>query len=127
MVAWRRVLGEEWTDTMRRMIIRMENPRKEYTIKSHQVFMLSKTLMLCITCNQNYANEMAILAFSMKSEDNEGLHPYRKSERPYLRWDDSFHDYCRYEWSLLHWTDMEYWDKERILQLEDRYVQYCML
>ena len=39
--------------------------------------------------------------------------PYRKPGRPFLRWDDSLHDYCCYEWSLSHWTEMMNWEMQR--------------
>ena len=52
---------------------------------------------------------------------------YRKPGRPFLCWDDSVYDYCGYEWNLFHWSDMKGWVQRRILDLEDRYVQYCML
>ena len=129
MVGWRRNPNEEWSETMSRMNLRVKRACAEYPIKSWEETYHRNRWRYASHMVQNMKMRWPLLLSqwdpSLKLDDD--VAPYRKPGRPYLRWDDSLHDYCGYEWSLSHWTDMKDWEQQRILHLEDRYVQYCML
>ena len=129
MVGWRRLPGEEWSETMTRMNIRVENACVQYPIASWETSFHRHRWRYAVHVIQNKKMRWPLLLSQwdpgVKLDDD--TFPYRKPGRPFLRWDDSLHDYCCYEWSLSHWTDMMNWEMQRVIQLEDRYVQYCML
>ena len=129
MVGWRRVPGEEWSETMTRMTLRVKNACDQHPIKSWEESFHRNRWRYASHVVQNVKMRWPLVLSqwdpSVMLDDN--VAPYRKPGRPFSRWDDSLHDYCGYEWSLFHWTDMKEWDSQRILHLEDRYVQYCML
>ena len=129
IVGWRRSPGEEWEETMRRMNRRIEAAQQEYSAKSWEQTFHRQRWRYAAHVLRNIKMKWPYLLSVWNPADchDDGMIPYRKPGRPYLRWDDSLHAYCGYEWSLLHWTDMEAWTDEQILKLEDRYVQYCML
>ena len=129
MVGWRRVPGEEWTETMNRMNLCVQRACDEYPIKSWEESFHRSRWRYAYHDVKNVKMRWPLVLSqwdpSVKLDDD--VNPYRKPGRPFLRWDDSLHAYCGYEWSLFHWTDMKNWDSHRILGLEDRYVQYSML
>ena len=129
MVGWRRLPGEEWSTTMVRMNDRVKKACDQHPIGSWEVSFHRHRWRYALHVVQNGKMRWPLLLSqwdpAVRLDDD--TFPYRKPGRPFLRWDDSLHDYCGYEWSLPHWTDMKDWDVRRKMNLEDRYVQYCML
>ena len=129
IVDWRRIPNEEWSVTMHRMSVRVDRAQRDFPVKAWQESFHRQRWRFAIhdAKNQKCKWMYRLSQYCPDLIHDEALAPYRKPGRPYTRWDDSLHDYCGYEWSLLHWLGVEFWSREKCEMVEDRYVQYCML
>ena len=129
IVGWKRLPGEDWAITMHRMKGRLEKADAIYPIASWQeCFHRQRWRYAVHVAKDSKSKWMYKLSqYCPDSIVDEEVKAHRNPGRPFLRWDDSLHDYCGYEWSMRHWLELENWSKEKALEIEDRYVQYCML
>ena len=117
IVGWKRLPGEDWSITMHRMKGRLATADAIYPIASWQECFHRQRWRYAVHVAKDSKSKW-VYKLSQYSPDciiDEAIQPHRNPGRPFLRWDDSLHDYCGYEWSMRHWLELENWSKEKAL------------
>ena len=127
IVGWRRIDGEDWAITMHRMKKRISDALSHHKIDDWQDKMLRHRWKYAIHVVQNSKMKWPYeLSRWIPGRDASAeRQPHRLRGRPALRWDDQLHDFCGEYLGLRHWTDIEHFNRQHLLEFEDRFVAYC--
>ena len=113
IVGWRRIDGEEWKDTMKRMNDRLE--------EAQRLFFCEPWSMIFARSQWRYVKHLMdaypllwariMIKFNKYSTDDPECDflPYRTPGHPRMRWDDHIHSFCYKIWPRLrgrHWFDI---------------------
>ena len=109
IVGWRRISGEDWAETMRRMNARVAAALVQFPMKTwtETIFRHRWRYAAHMVLNAKMKWPRLLAKWIPLSDNYPDKQPYRPPGRPYLRWDDCLHDFGDAKLGLKHWGDLE--------------------
>ena len=123
IVGWRRVEGERWEDTMRRMNHRLAFDEQLYFCQPWSIMFARMQWRYCLRVVR--ASSLAWQYHLRRHNvipkiDPASPHlPYRNRGRPLLRWDDHIRCFCTLTWPARygrHWNDIMNFEGNKLFQ-----------
>ena len=127
IVGWRRIQGEEWECTMRRMKSRVQRALEMHAErKSSRRIMNSRwNYALHVNFTDKSAWTKIVCDWNPLDHPIEGLLASRSRGRPRTRWDDDLHFYCQEELDLNSWTELHAQSFSILKERENDFIEYC--
>ena len=103
MVGWSRIDGEEWSDTMRRMGVKVGNALRLHPVEDWSRQLLRRQFRMVCRLQQR-SHEWAMRLSHWKPELTSAV-AHRTQGRPPTRWDDRLNAFVRSKWNTESWQE----------------------